>query len=134
MKTVYTDKAPKPVGPYSQAVLAGPGEVLFISGQLGLDGTTGELVKGGAGNEAAEALRNLGAVLEAAGMKKEDVAKTTIFLKDLNDFSLINGLYEEFFGDHKPARSTFEVARLPKGGLVEIEAIAVKGKETAGRK
>jgi 2-iminobutanoate/2-iminopropanoate deaminase len=126
MRTVYTDRAPKPVGPYSQAVLAQPGEILFVSGQLGLSAATGELVKGGVLEEAKEALCNLEATLGAVGMGKEEVAKTTIFLTNLNDFPLINGLYEGFFGDHKPARSTIEVSRLPKGGLVEIEAFAIR--------
>jgi 2-iminobutanoate/2-iminopropanoate deaminase len=126
MKAIYTEKAPKAVGPYSQAIIAEPGQILFISGQLGLDSVTLELVKGGVGEEAKAALRNMETILAAAGIRKTDVAKTTIFLTDLNQFALINGLYEEFFGDHKPARSTIEVSRLPKGGLVEIEAIAVK--------
>lgn len=125
MKTILTDQAPQPIGPYSQAILAEPGELLFLSGQLGLDPLSGELVKGGVEGEAKQALKNMEAVLMAAGMEKSDVVKTTIFLKDLNDFAIANGLYGAFFGDHKLARSTIEVSRLPKGGLVEIEAIAL---------
>ena len=125
MKTILTDQAPQPIGPYSQAILAEPGELLFLSGQLGLDPLSGELAKGGVEGEAKQALKNMEAVLMAAGMRKGNVVKTTIFLKDLNDFAIVNGLYGAFFGDHKPARSTIEVSRLPKGGLVEIEAIAL---------
>jgi len=125
MKTILTDQAPQPIGPYSQAILAEPGELLFLSGQLGLDSLSGELAKGGVEGEAKQALKNMEAVLMAAGMRKGNVVKTTIFLKDLNDFAIVNSLYGAFFGDHKPARSTIEVSRLPKGGLVEIEAIAL---------
>jgi 2-iminobutanoate/2-iminopropanoate deaminase len=125
MKTILTDQAPQPIGPYSQAILAEPGELLFLSGQLGLDPLSGELAKGGVEGEAKQALKNMEAVLMAAGMRKGNVVKTTIFLKDLNDFAIVNGLYGAFFGDHKPARSTIEVSKLPKAGLVEIEAIAL---------
>ena len=125
MKTILTDQAPQPIGPYSQAILAEPGELLFLSGQLGLDPLSGELAKGGVEGEAKQALKNMEAVLMAARMRKGNVVKTTIFLKDLNDFAIVNGLYGAFFGDHKPARSTIEVSKLPKAGLVEIEAIAL---------
>jgi 2-iminobutanoate/2-iminopropanoate deaminase len=125
MKTILTDQAPQPIGPYSQAILSGPGELLFLSGQLGLDPLSGELAKGGVEGEAKQALKNMEAVLTAAGMGKSNVVKTTIFLKDLSDFVIVNDLYGAFFRDHKPARSTIEVSRLPKDGLVEIEAIAL---------
>jgi 2-iminobutanoate/2-iminopropanoate deaminase len=125
MKSIFTSKAPLPVGPYSQAILAEPGEMLFLSGQLGLDPASGELATGGVAEETKQVLKNMEAVLAAAGMGKANVVKTLIFLTDLKDFALVNGLYEAFFGDHKPARSTVEVSHLPKGGLVEIEAIAV---------
>jgi 2-iminobutanoate/2-iminopropanoate deaminase len=125
MKTILADQAPPPVGPYSQAVLSDRGEYLFLSGQLGLD-QSGKIVEGGVGAEAKWAFMNVEAILAAAGMKKTNIVKTTIFLKDMNDFAFVNDLYESFFGDHKPARSTIEVSHLPIGGLIEIEAIAVK--------
>ncbi|HVN98386.1 MAG TPA: RidA family protein [Syntrophorhabdaceae bacterium] len=125
MKSILTGSAPLPVGPYSQAVLSTGGEYLFLSGQLGLD-LSGAIVKGSVEAEAKQVFANIEAVLAAAGMGRRNVVKTTIFLKDMNDFSVVNSLYETFFGDHRPARSTIEVSRLPKGGLIEIEAIAVK--------
>jgi 2-iminobutanoate/2-iminopropanoate deaminase len=125
MKTILTDQAPQPVGPYSQAILTEPGALLFLSGQLGLDPLSGELAKGGVEGQIKQALKNMEAILTAARMGKNNIVKTTIFLKDLNNFATVNDLYETFFGDHKPARSTIEVSRLPKGGLVEIEAIAL---------
>lgn len=125
MKIIKSDQAPPPVGPYSQAVFLRGGEFLFLSGQLGLD-SSGEIVEGGVGAEVRQVFINIEAVRKAAGMEKENIAKTTIFLKNMDDFTLVNSLYEKFFGNHKPARSTVEVLSLPKGGLVEIEVIAVK--------
>jgi 2-iminobutanoate/2-iminopropanoate deaminase len=122
MKTIiHTDSAPKALGPYSQAVSAGG--FLFLSGQVGLDPATQSLVEG-IRAQAERSLRNLGAVLEKAGLGYGDVVKTTIFLKDIGDFQAVNEVYAGFFGAEPPARSTVQVAALPKAGLVEIEAIA----------
>lgn len=120
---IIADNAPAAVGPYSHAVKAG--KTLYISGQLGLDPVSGELVAG-VEEQARVALKNLKAVLKAADMGIEDVVKTTVFLKDMGDFAAINALYAEAFGDTKPARSCVAVSALPKGGLFEIEAVARK--------
>lgn len=122
IETVYTDAAPSPIGPYSQAIRAG--EMIFTAGQVALD-TSGRLIGHDAASQARQALTNLLAVLHAAGASAATVVKTTIFLKDMNDFAAVNTAYQEFFGDAAPARSTVEVSRLPKDALVEIEAIAV---------
>jgi len=118
---IATDGAPAALGPYSQAIAAG--EYVFCSGQLGLDPTSGELVEGITA-QTDRALRNLGAVLEAAGCGYADVVKTTVFLADIADFAALNEVYAGYFGGTPPARSTFAVAALPKGGLLEVEAIA----------
>ncbi len=123
IKVIYTDKAPAAVGPYSQAVMAG--SVLYSSGQLGLIPETGLLPEGIAA-QTVQSLKNVEAVLEEAGFRKEDVVKTTVFLTDLGNFGIVNELYADFFGETKPARSCVEVSALPKGGLVEIEFTAVK--------
>jgi 2-iminobutanoate/2-iminopropanoate deaminase len=122
-EAISTGGAPGAIGPYSQAIVAGG--LLFCSGQLGLDPTTGELVDG-VEAQAARALRNLMAVLDAAGLGPGDVAKTTVFLADMADFAAVNAVYGRFFPDPPPARSTVQVAALPKGGRVEIEAVAVR--------
>ncbi|WP_352420100.1 RidA family protein [Proteiniborus sp.] len=122
-KTIFTEKAPKAIGPYSQAITVG--NMLFTSGQLGINTETGSIVDGTIQDETRQSLNNLKAVLEAAGATLNDVVKTTVFIKDMNQFGLINEVYGEFFSDHKPARSCVEVARLPKDGNVEIEAIAI---------
>lgn len=122
-KSIFTEKAPKAIGPYSQAISSG--NMIFTSGQLGIEPETGDFVKGTIQDETRQALNNLKAVLEAAGATLNDVVKTTVFIKDMNQFSLINEVYSEFFNEHKPARSCVEVARLPKDGNVEIEAIAI---------
>ena len=119
--TIYTPNAPAAIGPYSQAILAG--NMLFTSGQLGLDPATGALPEG-IEEQARLSLQNVGAILEEAGFRKTDVIKTVIFLKNMSDFAAVNELYAGFFGEHKPARSCVEVARLPKGGLIEIEVVA----------
>ena len=119
---ISTAQAPAAIGPYSQAIRADC--YLFCSGQLGLDPATGDFVAGDVGAQAEQALRNLGAVLEAAGLTFADVVKTTIFLADMADFATVNGVYGRFVTDPPPARSTVAVAALPKGGLVEIEATA----------
>ncbi len=120
---IETNGAPAPVGPYSQAISAGG--LVFCAGQLGLDPTSGELPVG-VEAQAARALENLTAVLDAAGCSWGDVVKTTIFLADIDDFAAVNAVYGRFVVDPAPARSTFAVGSLPKGGLVEIEAIAVR--------
>ncbi|MCI9242898.1 MAG: RidA family protein [Lawsonibacter sp.] len=122
-KTIAASNAPAAVGPYCHAKLAGG--TLYTSGQLGLIPATGELAQG-VEAQAAQALDNLKAVLEAAGMGLEDVVKTTVFLADMNDFAAINAVYAKYFPGEAPARSCVQVAALPKGGLFEIEAVAVK--------
>jgi len=119
---ISTTQAPAAIGPYSQAIRADG--YLFCSGQLGLDPATGDFVAGDVGAQAQQALRNLGAVLDAAGLTFGDVVKTTIFLADMADFAAVNGVYGRFVTDPPPARSTVAVAALPKGGRVEIEATA----------
>jgi 2-iminobutanoate/2-iminopropanoate deaminase len=121
---VSTTAAPAAIGPYSQGILAG--ELVFCSGQVGLDPSTGNLVEGGVEVEAERALRNLTAVLDAAGCTFADVVKTTVFLARIDDFGAVNAVYGRFMPDPPPARSTFAVGALPKGASVEIEAIAVR--------
>lgn len=120
---IHTDKAPAAVGPYSQAIQAG--NMLFTSGQLGLVPETGALPEG-IEAQTRQSLANVDAILTAAGFAKTDVTKTTVYIKNMGDFGTVNGIYAEYFGDHKPARSCVEAARLPKDGLVEIEIIAAK--------
>jgi len=120
---VKTDKAPKAIGPYSQAVIANG--FVFCSGQISLDPATGELIAGPIEDQARQVLRNLGAVLEAAGSSFDRVVKTTIFLQDMNDFGKVNQVYAEFFKTPFPARATVQVARLPRDAKVEIEAVAL---------
>ena len=120
---VIAEKAPKAIGPYSAGVKAGG--FVFTAGQLGIDPETGEFVTGGIEAQTTKALENLSAVLEAAGSSLEKVIKTTVFLKDMNDFGAMNGVYGQFFTDQFPARSAVQAARLPKDGLVEIEAVAM---------
>ena len=124
---IQTDRAPKAIGPYAQATRAGG--FLFTSGQIALDPASGQMVEGGTEAEARQVIRNLIAVLEAGGASPRDVTKTTIFLLDLDDFNLVNGIYAEAFGDSLPARSTVQAARLPRGARVEIEAIAYVGEK-----
>jgi len=119
---IETQHAPAAIGPYAQARRVGPW--LYTSGQVGLHPTDGELVSGGVEGQTQQALNNLQAILKAAKLDTEHVVKTTIFLDDMEDFGTVNRIYAEFFGDHKPARSTVEVARLPKDALIEIECIA----------
>jgi 2-iminobutanoate/2-iminopropanoate deaminase len=120
-QAIQTDGAPAPVGPYSQAIVAG--DLVFCSGQVGLDPATGELVDG-LEAQADRALRNLAAVLDAAGVTWADVVKTTIFLADVGDFAAVNAIYAKIVPDPPPARSTVGVGGLPKGALVEVEAVA----------
>ena len=120
---VVADKAPKAIGPYSAAVKAG--NLVFTAGQLGIDPQSGEFVPGGIEAETRQALLNLQAVLEAAGSSLKSVVKTTVFLRDMNDFGVMNVIYGEFFTEDYPARSAVQAARLPKDGAVEIEAVAL---------
>ena len=127
-ETISTPGAPKAIGPYSQGVIASGKRMLFCSGQIPLDPATGEMV--GAGDVAAQTervLQNLGAVLTAGGASFAAVVKTTIFLADLQDFATVNEVYARYFGEAPPARATVQAAGLPKGALVEIEAIATVG-------
>ncbi len=124
IKVVSTEKAPQAIGPYSQGIIAG--DMVYTSGQLGIDPSNGEIVSSSIQEEARQSLKNVEAVLKEAGAVLSDVIKTTVFVKDLNQFVEINEVYSEFFSEHKPARSCVEVARLPKDGNIEIEAIAVK--------
>ena len=119
--SIHTDHAPKAIGPYAQAIRSG--SLVFTSGQLGIDPATGKLADG-VENQAHAAMRNLGAILAAAGSDYARILKTTIFLADLQDFAAVNGVYASYFGDSFPARSCFQVAALPMGGLVEIECVA----------
>lgn len=120
---IATAKAPAAIGPYSQAIKAG--NTLYTSGQIGLNPATGELAEG-ISNQAVQALENLGQILKQADMDYCNVVKTTVFLKDMNDFSCVNEIYSKYFQTDYPARSCVAVAALPKGALFEIECIAVK--------
>jgi 2-iminobutanoate/2-iminopropanoate deaminase len=125
LEKITTDAAPKAIGPYAQAVCAPAGRFVFCSGQIPIDPATAELV--GAGDIRAQTqrvMKNLQAVLEAAGASFSAVVKTTIFLVDLGHFSAVNEVYATYFADHLPARSTVQVAALPRGAQVEIEAVA----------
>lgn len=124
-QAVLSDKAPAPIGPYSQAVRVG--DWLYLSGSLGIDPATGEFVPGDAAAQARKALENMGQVLAAAGATFDQVVKTTVFMADMDDFVPVNAVYGEFFTGTPPARSAVQVARLPKDGFVEIEAIAYLG-------
>lgn len=120
-EVIISDKAPKPVGPYSQAVIVGP--LVWCSGQIGIDPETGELVEGIA-QQAEQAFKNLKAVLEAAGSSLDRVVKVTVFITRMKEFAIVNEIYARFFQEPFPARSSVEVSGLPKGALIEIEAVA----------
>ena len=120
-QAITTSGAPAALGPYSQAIVSG--DLVFCAGQLGIDPATGD-VADGVEAQADRAIRNLGAVLDAAGCSFADVVKTTIFLADINDFAAVNAIYARYIVDPAPARSTFAVGALPKGARIEIEAIA----------
>jgi len=122
MDFVATNGAPKAIGPYSQAV--GSGDLLFCSGQIALDPATGELNGTNAADQTRQVLKNLTAVLAAGGSGLDMVVRTTVFLKDMADFAAMNEVYAKAFGTHRPSRATVAVAALPKGALVEIDAIA----------
>ncbi|KAI0325428.1 YjgF-like protein [Cubamyces sp. BRFM 1775] len=121
LSLISTPNAPAAVGPYTQAVRVG--DLLFLSGSLGLDPATGKMVEGGVEAQARQALKNMKAIIEASGSEVGKVVKTTVFLHSMDDFKAVNGVYSEFFGEHKPARSAVQVARLPLDALFEIEAI-----------
>ncbi|NJK90614.1 MAG: RidA family protein [Blastochloris sp.] len=121
-KSVQSDRAPKAVGPYSQAVSFG--DLIFTAGQIPLDPATGELIEGGIEEQTRRVLLNLQALLEAGGSSLGQVLKTTVFLTDLGNFAAMNKVYSEFLGDSLPARSTIQISALPKGAMVEIEAVA----------
>lgn len=123
MDIIATNEAPKAIGPYSQAIRAG--NVIYTSGQIALDPATGNLVEGDFAAQARRVFENLRAVLAAAGAGFSNVAKATVYLTDLANFATLNEIYASYFGDTKPARSTIGVSQLPKGGLVEIDLIAV---------
>ncbi len=123
-QSVETENAPRAIGPYSQAIVAG--DLIFTSGQIPLDPVTGEIVGGDTAAQTEQVLRNLSAVLEAAGASLDRVVKTTVFLVDMDDFAGMNEVYARFFTGVAPARSTVQAARLPRDARVEIEAIALK--------
>lgn len=125
MKMIHTNHAPKAVGPYSQGVLA-KGETLYVSGQIPFVPETMTLVSEDIKEQTLQSLNNVLAIVEAAGMQKEHIVRCTVYMTDLSMFSLMNEVYQQFFGDHKPARAAVEVSRLPKDVSVEIDAIAVK--------
>lgn len=120
---VTTERAPRAIGPYSQAVRAG--NLLFASGQIPIDPATGEFVAGGIAEQTEQVLRNVSAILEAGGAGLQQIVKTTVFLADMEDFTAMNEVYGRFFGENPPARATVQAARLPRDARVEIEAIAV---------
>lgn len=120
---IKTDKAPAPIGPYSQAIQVG--NLLFVSGQVAFIPATGELISNDIRNATKQTLENLEAILEEAGTSFKNVVKTTVFLKDMNDFSAMNEIYATYFSQEFPARSAIQVAKLPKDALIEIELIAL---------
>ncbi len=125
-RAIHTDNAPGALGPYSQAtdIDLGAGRLVFLSGQIPIDPSTGDIVEGSITDQVHRVMANLAAVLEAAGSSFDRVVKTTIFLVDMGDFAEVNAAYGEYFGDAPPARATVEVARLPKDVRVEIDAVA----------
>jgi len=122
-KVIQTERAPKAIGPYSQAIQAG--NLLFLSGQIPLDPKTGELVKGDIGQQTQQVLENIKGVLESQKLGMENVVKVTIFIKDIGNFNRVNEVYATYFPPPAPARSTVEVAKLPRNAEIEIEAIAL---------
>lgn len=125
-KVIATSNAPSAIGPYSQAVAAG--DFLYVSGQIPINPATGNLVDGGIQEQSRQSLTNVKAIVEAAGKSMDDVVKTTVLLKNISDFVPMNEVYAEFFTKDCPARAAFAVADLPKGALVEIEAVVYTGK------
>ena len=125
LTVIATDQAPKAIGPYSQAIRVG--NLIYTAGQIALNPQTGELVAGGIEEQTRQAIQNLSYVLEAAGASLSQVVKTTVFMQDLGEFTRMNAVYAEFFPQNPPARSTVQVAALPRGAKVEIECVAILG-------
>lgn len=121
-RVVSTDKAPAAIGPYSQAIVVG--DLIFTSGQIPIDPATGELVEGGIEAQATQSMENVKNILAAEGLTFDNVVKTTIFLKDMNDFAKVNEIYGKYFSSEPPARSCFQIGKLPKDAMIEIEVIA----------
>ncbi|WRF65502.1 RidA family protein [Helicobacter pylori] len=123
-EVIHSTLAPKAIGPYSQAIATN--DLVFVSGQLGIDASTGEFKGADIHSQTTQSMENIKAILKEAGLGMDSVVKTTILLKSLDDFSVVNGIYGSYFKEPYPARATFQVAKLPKDALVEIEAIATK--------
>ncbi len=123
-EVIHSTLAPKAIGPYSQAIATN--DLVFVSGQLGIDASTGEFKGADIHSQTTQSMENIKAILKEAGLGMNSVVKTTILLKSLDDFSVVNGIYGSYFKEPYPARATFQVAKLPKDALVEIEAIAIK--------
>ncbi|MFP6115795.1 RidA family protein [Helicobacter pylori] len=123
-EVIHSTLAPKAIGPYSQAIATN--DLVFVSGQLGIDASTGEFKGADIHSQTTQSMENIKAILKEAGLGMDSVVKTTILLKSLDDFAVVNGIYGSYFKEPYPARATFQVAKLPKGALVEIEAIAIK--------
>ncbi|NOK30647.1 RidA family protein [Helicobacter pylori E48] len=123
-KVIHSTLAPKAIGPYSQAIATN--DLVFVSGQLGIDASTGEFKGADIHSQTTQSMENIKAILKEAGLGMDSVVKTTILLKSLDDFSVVNEIYGSYFKEPYPARATFQVAKLPKDALVEIEAIAIK--------
>jgi 2-iminobutanoate/2-iminopropanoate deaminase len=122
-KVVFTEKAPKPIGPYSQAIIAG--NLIFTAGQIPIDPATNQVVQGDIKEQTRRVLENLRAILESVGATFDDIVKVTIYMKDLNEFSAMNEVYSEYFKNSPPARTTVEVSRLPRDVRIEIDLIAI---------
>ncbi|MCQ2766829.1 RidA family protein [Helicobacter pylori] len=123
-EVIHSTLAPKAIGPYSQAIATN--DLVFVSGQLGIDASTGEFKGTDIHSQTTQSMENIKAILKEAGLGMDSVVKTTILLKNLDDFSVVNGIYGSYFKEPYPARATFQVAKLPKDALVEIEAIAIR--------
>ncbi len=123
-EVIHSTLAPKAIGPYSQAIATS--DLVFVSGQLGIDVSTGEFKGADIHSQTTQSMENIKAILKEAGLGMDSVVKTTILLKSLDDFAVVNGIYGSYFTEPYPARATFQVAKLPKDALVEIEAIAIK--------
>jgi 2-iminobutanoate/2-iminopropanoate deaminase len=121
-KFIYTKNAPEPIGPYSQAIQFN--NLIFTSGQIPIDPSTGQFIDGDIKAQTKQTIRNIENILTEAGSDISKVIKVTVYLKDINEFTAMNEIYEEYFGKSKPARSTIEAAKLPKGALIELDAIA----------
>ncbi len=123
-EVIHSTLAPKAIGPYSQAIATN--DLVFVSGQLGIDASTGEFKGADIHSQTTQSMENIKAILKEAGLGMDSVVKTTILLKNLDDFAVVNGIYGSYFKEPYPVRATFQVAKLPKDALVEIEAIAIK--------